>query len=157
MKTTTLLTYGLALITGFSSCSDTAKTDDAGAIEQSQPAATDMRQVRTEIQQVENEWAEAINKKDINALMSLYADDAISMQDRGPSLNGKAEIQAQQEKDFASPSRYASIAFQTQDVYGTADEVTEVGTSEEKDAAGKVVGTGKYVAIFKSEMVNTNV
>jgi uncharacterized protein (TIGR02246 family) len=151
MRKTTLLAFCLAIFTAFSSCEGNTKTDDSDSLVKPGSAEADMNQVRTEIQKIENEWADALNKKDINALMALYSDDAVSMQDGGPSLKGKPAIRAQQEKDFAAPSRYVSISFQTQDVFGTADEVTEVGTSEEKDAAGKVTGTGKYVAVFKKK------
>jgi ketosteroid isomerase-like protein len=151
MKKTTILLYCLALFITMSSCEAPVKKDDATTLVKSETAKTDMSQVRSEIQTIENEWADALNKKDINALMSLYSDDAISMQDRAPSLKGKAAIQAQQEKDFAAPSRFASISFQTLDLYGTAEDVTEVGTSEEKDVAGKVTGTGKYIAVFQKK------
>ena len=150
MKKTTVLaclTFAIAL----NSCKETANGDNASPMVKSESVATDMNQVRATIQKVENDWAAALNKKDITALISLYADDAISMQNDGPALRGKAAIRAQQEIDFAAPPRYASISFQTQDVYGTAEEVTEVGTSEEKDAAGKVTGSGKYVAVFQKK------
>lgn len=132
----------LALLLLLSSCSNDAATV------KSQPQEPDMAQVRTEIQNVENQWSDALNKKDLDALMALYADDAISMQDGAPTLKGKAAIQEQMAKDFAAPPKYASISFQTQTVYGTPDEVTEVGTSLMKDAAGKEIGTGKYMAVY---------
>jgi uncharacterized protein (TIGR02246 family) len=133
------------------SCDSTPEKTEAGPMVKSETSATNMSAIKAEIQAIENQWAEALNRKDMNALLSLYADDAISMQDGGPALKGKAAIQAQQEKDFAAPARYASISFQTQDVFGTADEVTEVGTSSEKDAAGKITGTGKYMAVFRKQ------
>lgn len=151
MKKTTILSCCLAIFIVISSCQETTTTPDAAPAVKSEPAPVDMTQVRSEVQAIENAWADAINKKDINSLMALYADDAVSMQDGAPTLTGKAAIQAQQEKNFATPPKYASISFRTQDVYGTPEEVTEVGTSEEKDAAGKVTGTGKYVAIFQKK------
>ena len=141
----------LALFLALTSCNESAKTDNTSTMVKSETVATDMSQVRAAIEKIENDWAAALNKKDINALIALYADDAISMQNDGPSLKGKAAIREQQEKDFAAPPRYASISFQTQDIYGTADEVTEVGTSTEKDAAGNVTRTGKYIAVFKKQ------
>lgn len=132
-----------AFLFSLSSC----KNNDA--LVKSESAKADMSQVRADVQALENKWADALNKKDMNALMALYADDAMSMQDGAPTLKGKAAIQAQQEKDFAAPPRFASISFQTQDVYGTPDEVTEIGTSSEKDAAGKEIATGKYIAVFQ--------
>ena len=120
----------------------------------SEAVATDMSQVRAAIEKIENDWAAALTKKDIDALMALYADDAITMQNDAPSLKGKAAIREQQQKEFAAPARYASISFQTQDIYGTADEVTEVGTSTEKDATGNVIRTGKYMAVFQKRNGN---
>lgn len=145
MKKTTILMSCLAFIM-FIACTD--QKNEESAMVQSEAPKTDMSAVKSEIQAIENAWADALNKKDINALMALYADDAITMQDGAPTLRGKAAIQAQQEKDFAAPPRYATISFQTQDVFGTPEEVTEVGTTSEKDASGKETGTGKYMAVF---------
>jgi len=144
MKKTILMSCLAVFI--LSSCSN--NKDDSSVMVKSETVKADMSSVKTEIQAIENQWADALNKKDINALMALYADDAASMQDGAPTLRGKAAIKANQEKEFAKPDRYASISFQTEDVFGSADEVTEVGTSTEKDAAGKV-STGKYIAVFK--------
>lgn len=151
MKKTTILMCCLAVFAIISSCNGPAKTGDSTTMVKSESAKTDLANVKADIQAIENQWADALNKKNINALMSMYADDATSMQDGAATLNGKAAIQAQQEKNFAAPPKYASISFQTQDVYGNADEVTEVGTASEKDAAGKVTGTGKYMAVFQKK------
>lgn len=111
--------------------------------------AVDMAAVKAEIQAVENQWADAMNKKDLTALMAMYADDAISMPDGAPALTGKAAIQARQEKQFADAKGNITVSFQTMDVYGDGDVVTEYGTSTEKDDKGNIVETGKYVATFK--------
>lgn len=148
MKKTTMLTSCLALFILLSSCDSAEKKDESPVVVKSESAKTDMATVRTEIEAIEKEWSDAMNKKDVNALMALYTEDATSLQDGGPTLVGKAAMQAQMEKDFAAPARYASISFKTLDIYGSPEEVTEVGTSSEKDAAGKETGTGKYMAIF---------
>ncbi len=109
----------------------------------------DMAQVKAEIQAIETAWATAQNAKDINALMAMYADDAISMTDGAPSLNGKAAIQAYQEAEFAKAPAGLNSAYTVQDVYGEGETVTEVGSGVTKDASGAVVRTGKYVAIWK--------
>jgi uncharacterized protein (TIGR02246 family) len=109
----------------------------------------DMAQVKADIQAVESAWATAQNAKDLNALMAMYADDAISMADGAPSLNGKAAIQAWQEAEFAKAPAGLTSEYTVQDVYGDGETVTEVGTGVTKDASGAVVRTGKYVAIWK--------
>ena len=152
MKRTFILSSCLAFIVLFSAWDGPAKTDEASAVTAtSETTKNDMSQVRAEISAVEKEWADALNKKDINALMALYADDAASMQDGAPTLTGKAAIQAQQEKDFTATDRYTSISFETKDVFGNPDEVTEVGTSSMKDATGKAIGTGKYMAVYQKK------
>lgn len=109
----------------------------------------DLAQVKAEIQAVETAWATAQNAKDINALMAMYADDAISMTDGAPSLNGKAAIKTYQEAEFAKAPEGLNSSYTVQDVYGDGETVTEVGTGVTKDASGAVVRTGKYVAIWK--------
>ena len=146
-KTMNLICLAVCIL--LASCNGATDTNTSSETTKPETDKSDMRLVRAEIQAIENAWAEAMTKRDINAIMALYTDDVKSMQDGGPTLNGKAALQAQMEKDFGAPPRYASISFTTQDVYGTPDEVTEVGTSSEKDASGKETATGKYIAVFK--------
>ncbi|MDP5139434.1 MAG: DUF4440 domain-containing protein, partial [Spirosomaceae bacterium] len=40
-------------------------------------------------------------------------------------------------------------AFETTEVYGSEDQVTEIGISTSTDAAGNVTETGKYMAIWE--------
>jgi len=150
MKKTILFTVYAASVLLFTSCQEKAKEEaPAEAATVAEPAKPDLAAIRTEISALENAWAVALNAKDINALMALYADDAISMPDGEPMISGKAAIQKKQEADFAAPATFSSIAFETLDVYAQGDVVTEVGKSMYKDAAGKVVGSGKYIAVFE--------
>lgn len=126
---------------------ETPPAEPAAAV--TEEPAVDMAAVKAEIQAVENQWADAMNKKDLTALMAMYADDAVSMPDGAPAISGKAAIQERQEKQFANAKGGITISFQTLDVYGDGDIVTEYGTSTEKDDKGAVVETGKYVATFQ--------
>src|SRR6476469_7296855 len=129
MKKSIFLSICVAGSLLFVSCKDETKKDEQvmeSAKEPAKPvvaetAKPDMAQIRSEIVAIENAWADAINKKDVNALMALYADDAQSMQDGGPTLIGKADIQKQEEKDFLGERKFASIAFETTDVYAQGD------------------------------------
>jgi uncharacterized protein (TIGR02246 family) len=149
MKKTILLSIFTASVLMFSSCNEEAKSDTASDTTTMESAKPDMSQIRSEIQAVENQWAAAQNAKDIKALMAMYTDDAVSMPDGAPMLSGKAAIQKKQEEDFAKPAEYASVAFETMDVYAQGDVVTEVGKTMYKDAAGKTTGGGKYIAVFE--------
>lgn len=146
-----LIAVCTASVMMFASCTEAAKTETETATETAampEAAKADPAEVRAAIEALEVSWADAINKKDIDALMAMYAEGAESLQDDGPTLVGKAAIRKQQEADFAAPAKYASIAFETTDVYPQGEYVTEVGKSFNKDADGKTVASGKYMAVF---------
>jgi uncharacterized protein (TIGR02246 family) len=149
MKKTMLLVAYASCVLLFASCKEDEKKETPAAVTVTEPAKPDLAQIRSEIVAIENAWAAAQNAKDVNALMAMYADDAVSMPDGEPMLSGKAAIQKKQEADFAKPSKFASIAFETIDVYAQGDVVTEVGKTIYKDAAGKAAGGGKYIAVFE--------
>ena len=149
MKKTILLVTYVSCVLLFASCQEAEKKEIPPATTVAEPAKPDPVQVRAEIVTIENAWAAAQNAKDINALMAMYADDAVSMPDGEPMLNGKAAIQKKQEADFAKPAKFASIAFETMDVYAQGNVVTEVGKTMYKDATGKIIGGGKYIAVFE--------
>jgi uncharacterized protein (TIGR02246 family) len=149
MKKSLVIPFIASCFIMFQGCSNTPKTEGTTATTVATPSQPNLAQVRTDIQSIENRWAAAMNAKDINALMNLYADDAISMPDGKPILSGKAAIRKEQEEQFAKPANFASVAFETLDVYAQGNVVTEVGKTMFKDASGKVTRTGKYVAIFE--------
>jgi len=152
MKKTILFPVYAACVLMFASCQEPAKeeTPAAAPVATTEPAKPDMAKIRADIQAIETAWAAAQNAKDAKALAAMYTDDAVSMPDGEPMLVGKAAIQKKQEADFAKPAKYASVAFETMDVYAQGDVVTEVGKTIYKDAAGKTIGGGKYFAIFKN-------
>ncbi len=93
MKKTILSAIYTVSVLMFASCNQEASHDASADSTITEAAKPDMAQVRSEIVAVENQWAAAQNAKDINALMALYADDAVSMPDGAPTLSGKAAIQ----------------------------------------------------------------
>lgn len=149
MKRSFLIAIIPALALVVLSCSETTKNAGELADSAMETIKPDLDKIRSEVQEVENAWATALNNNDITSLMALYSDDAVSMPDGKPTLKGKAAIQANQEKELAAPKNYATAAFETQEVFSDGSTVTEIGTSTFKDAEGKVVNTGKYVAIFQ--------
>lgn len=118
-----------------------------------QPATqqADMAQIKSEIQSIENAWATALNERDVDALMLLYADDAQSLPNNAPILDGKAAIKKAQEAEFATMPTGMTFAFETLSVVGTSEIVTETGMSTYKDAEGNIIGTGKYIAVFEKQ------
>lgn len=148
MKTnpfTPVLTAFAAIVMFAAGCSAPAKTETATA----EAAKPDMAAIKTEIQAIETEWAAATTAKDISKVMAFYADDAVEMNDDEPMHVGKPAIQQALAKSFADRKAGTVVSFETMDVYGDGNVVTEVGKTTTKDAAGKVVSSGKYVGIFE--------
>lgn len=151
------LAVAAVLFFSLSSCENNTGTADTTAAEKTEAVKTagvstvDMAQLRAEIQAVETQWAEAMNTKNFDGLMSMYADDAVSMQNDGPMVKGKEAIRQMVEKGRAAWPEGGVISFATMDVYGDANTATEVGTSTMKDARGNVLSTGKYMGVFQKK------
>lgn len=109
----------------------------------------DMATIKAEIQALETAWATADNAGDVQALLAFYSDDAISMGSGTPMAVGKAAIQKDLEAGMASRPAGSTITYDVLDVFGDGNTVTEVGKMTRKDASGKVVSAGKYMAIWE--------
>jgi uncharacterized protein (TIGR02246 family) len=109
----------------------------------------DMAAIKAEIQALETAWAAADNARDANAVAAFYADDALSMSNDKPTIAGKASILADITEGLAKKAAGTTVAYEVQDVFGDENFVTEVGSSTVKDASGKVISTGKYMAVWE--------
>lgn len=112
-------------------------------------ASVDMASIKAEIQGLESDWAAADNTRDANAITAFYSDDAISLSNNAPMLKGKAAIQKEMEESLAKRTQGETVAYETLEVFGDGNTVTEIGTAISKDASGKVIRTGKYMAIWE--------
>jgi uncharacterized protein (TIGR02246 family) len=145
------MAIGFALF--FFTVACTAPTNDAAtkAAETTKTvvAQPDMAKIKAEIKAIEDAWAAASNAKDVTTIVGFYADDAISMNDDQPMLVGKAAIQKGVEAEMARRKKDAKTVFETLDLYGDENHVTEVGKTTITDSAGKVTYAGKYMAVWE--------
>lgn len=109
----------------------------------------DMAAIKAEIQTMETAWAAADNAGDVQALLAFYSDDAVSMGSGSPMAVGKAAIQKEIEEGMASRPAGGTVSYDVLDVFGDENTVTEVGKITRKDASGKEVYSGKYMAIWE--------
>ncbi|MDX1908268.1 MAG: DUF4440 domain-containing protein [Bacteroidia bacterium] len=109
----------------------------------------DLTKIKAEIRAIEDAWAAASNAKDVATIVGFYADDAISMNDDQPMLVGKAAIQTGVEAEMAKRKVKAKTTFETLDLYGDENRVTEVGKTTVTDSTGKVIYAGKYMAVWE--------
>lgn len=112
-------------------------------------AEPDMSAIKTEIQALETAWSTAENSGDVAALLAFYSEDAVSMGSGSPMAVGKAAIQKEIEKGMASRPVGTTVSYEVLDVFGDENTITEVGKTTRMDAAGKVISSGKYMAIWE--------
>ena len=112
-------------------------------------AKPDMAKLKMEIQALETSWAAADNARDTNALAAFYADDAISLSNNEPMQKGKVEILNGIKKGLAKRAKGTVVTYDVMEVFGDEHNPTEIGTTTVKDAAGKTINTGKYMAIWE--------
>ena len=142
MSKTTFLTALSLCILLFAACQQAPET-------KSETPKPDMAKIKAEIKAIEDAWAAASNAKDVATIVGFYADDAISMVDDQPMLVGKAAIQKSVEEEIARHKDNATVAFETLDLYGDENRVTEVGKTTVTDSTGKAIYTGKYMAVWE--------
>jgi ketosteroid isomerase-like protein len=114
-----------------------------------EPSTPDFGKIKAEIQELENEWAAADNEGDISKIMSYLADDAITMPNDKPAISGKAAIQKDYEEGMAKRKPGEVVSYEAVEVFGSENQVTEIGKSITKDSTGNIVRTGKYVAVWE--------
>ncbi len=112
-------------------------------------AEPDMAAIKAEIQAIETAWSAAENAGDVPALLAFYSDDAVSMGSGTPMAVGKAAIQKEIEEGMASRPAGVTVSYEVIDVFGDENTVTEVGKMTRKDASGKEISTGKYMAVWE--------
>lgn len=139
MKFNLFCTLLIASLLTFTACQQTTQTPP------------DLAQIKADLQAAENAWATALNARDLDALMAMYTDDAVSMANNAPMLVGKDAIRKNQEQEFANAPAGRTYSFEVLDVYGDGSTITETGKSTYKDADGKVTGTGKYMVVWEKQ------
>lgn len=130
-------------------CSSPAPEKATAPEEVTAPVAADMTAIKAEIQALETAWGAADNAGDVAALLAFYSDDAVSMGSGFPMAVGKAAIQRELEAGMAKNPAGSTVTYEVLDVFGDANTVTEVGKTTRMDATGKVISSGKYMAIWE--------
>jgi uncharacterized protein (TIGR02246 family) len=110
----------------------------------------DLAAIKAEIQALESAWSQADNARDVNAVAAFYADDAISMSNDKPTQSGKAAILADIEEGMGKKAVGNTVSYETLEVFGDENIVTEIGKATVKNVSGNVVSTGKYMAVWEN-------
>ncbi len=109
----------------------------------------DLAKLKTDIQTLENAWAAADNARNTDGVAAFYSDDAVSMANNAPMLVGKAAIREDIAQSFAKREKGSIVAYDVMDVFGDENTVTETGKVTVSDSTGKLIRTGKYMAVWE--------
>ncbi len=110
--------------------------------------------VRARILQLDAEWSEAAQTRDVDRVVSYWADDATVLPPGGPAIVGKAAIREFVAKSFENPS--FRIAWKTNDVVVSegGDLAYGIGTNRVNVNAPDgtpVTMDGKAVTVWRRE------
>jgi ketosteroid isomerase-like protein len=154
MKQFRLLKFATICVALFlnTACNDTAAGDKTSDEKPDKAMTTkaDPAKLKAEIQAQETAWANADNARDMKTVAGFYADDAVSLGNNQPMMVGHAAIAKDVEAYVGKRKKGETVAYDVMDVFGDDNYVTEVGKTTRKDATGKIVYTGKYMAIWEN-------
>lgn len=106
-----------------------------------------------EVARTRDQWARALNAKQIGALMSLYAPNAVFLQPTGARINGAPLIRAMTEKIWTSLT--PSISLRGVNTKVSCDLAYDEGSFSETltsvSNGSKQQSQGQYLMIFKRD------
>jgi len=96
-------------------------------------------------------FTELMAKNDMDAMLEWYLDDAISLPNYGPRMQGMAEFKAHHEMMSGSGMKIHSFESEPTEAWESGDHVIEIGNftiSLEMPGMGKMDDKGKYMTIY---------
>jgi uncharacterized protein (TIGR02246 family) len=112
--------------------------------------AADERAIRN----LEAEWLNAVQAKDVERTVSYWADDAAVLPPGAPPVTGKAQIRKMVSEHFALPGFVLSWQTSGVEVSRSGDLAYTMGTNEFRmnDAKGNPFSErGKYVTVWRKQ------
>lgn len=111
-------------------------------------AVVDKEQIKKEIQEKEDAFAEIYNTGEVKNI-GYYADDAITFYQNMTPIQGKEARMEFLESDILSNTN--KISFTTNDVFISNDgnQVVEIGYYQVVDSTGTSINTGNYMSLFE--------
>ena len=91
-----------------------------------------------------------VSKGDSVGLASLYTSDAKFMMPNMPTASGRNAVQSAFAGLFAAMGT-PNLTLTTNDIWGTEELITEVGSYTMTDKTGKEIDKGKYIDLWKME------
>ena len=123
-----------------------------------------------EVAAIGDALAEAMVANDVDTLLAMYADDAISLPNYSPRMDGVETFRQHHAQMSAAGMKVNSFTSEPTDVWGCGDQVIEIGTyhiSLDMPGMPGIEDKGKYMTVYvrdadgalkiKAETWNTDV
>lgn len=96
--------------------------------------------------------AEAMLAGDLDTMLGMYTEDAISLPNYGPRMDGIAAFRQQHDQMSAAGLKFLSFTSDPTDVWKAGDQVIEIGTFEitleMPGMPGPIKDKGKYLTVY---------
>jgi len=145
---TTLVIFSITSL--FISCSNTAEESGTNTATEERAKSFDLDAVKKIIDSTNAVFGSMISKGDSAGLASLYTSDAKFMAPNMPTASGRSGVQSAFAGLFAAMGT-PGLTLTANDVWGTEELVTEVGSYVMTDNTGKVIDKGRYIDLWKME------
>ncbi len=110
--------------------------------------------LQQEVKAIGDALAETMISNDFDAMLGFYAEDAISLPNFEPRMDGIEAFKAANEARSASGMKINSFSNTPTEVWQAGDNVIEVGSFQinlDVPGMGNVDDTGKYITIYKRD------
>lgn len=145
---TTLVIFSITSL--FISCSNTAEESGTNTATEERVKSFDLDAVRKVIDSTNAVFGYMVGKGDSVGLASLYTSDAKIMMPNMPAASGRSGVQSAFARLFNAMGT-PNLTLTANEVWGTEELVTEVGSYTMTDKAGKEIDKGKYIDLWKME------
>jgi uncharacterized protein (TIGR02246 family) len=133
----------------FVACND--KASESGTNTATEIRSTfDLAAAKKAIDSTNAVFGSMVSKGDSVGLASLYTSDAKFMAPNSPTASGRNAIQSAFAGLFAAMGT-PGLSLTANDVWGTEELLTEVGSYTMTDKTGKEIDKGKYIDLWKME------
>ena len=115
----------------------------------------DMSEMKSQLQEMENNFAKDMMAGDNSKMLDMYLDDAVSLPSYSPMMKGKDAIKKAMDMEAKSGNKTTDFNITTTDVFGSGDIIVEIGTYEMtmqiKGMNDPVNDHGKYMTVYEEQ------
>jgi ketosteroid isomerase-like protein len=152
MKKVTLLSVFIYFFSILNLGCGSAATNSQNGVQSVANLPTDQNELdelKSEIKAINTIRAVAASSNDLLTILDYYADDIVCIREKKQTLIGKDEVINDSETWFEKYQEGYGVIFETAEVFGSNQLLTEIGKMIIKDKRGIIIDTINYMAIWK--------